>query len=453
MLKQPKNPAVPLRAIGARRSLAKGTAAVLLTSLVATAPLIANAKDTTVTESTDPAVISEWNEIAQKTLLADTTKAVPADFLYMGFVHAAVYNAVVGIEGRYEPYHMSTPGPKGASPQAAAIAAAHKVLVTYSPDAQHADLDSSYANSLVKIPDGHAKTQGITFGELAADTLIKQRKDDGSKANITFTKQPAPGVWRPTPAPTTPPNLSPFAVPWLGSVTPLMVKSGSQFGEPGPPPNLKSARYAKEFNEVRALGSATSTQRTTEQTNTAKFYSGNGLVQFNAALRDQVSVRKLDIVDAARMFAAVEMSLADSIISIWHSKYHYGFWRPITAIRLADTDGNPATTPDQNWLPMLPTPPYPDYVSGYSGLMGAFTRSLRQTLHTQHLQLTFTSTAVPGVTRAYDSEKAACQDVVDARVWLGIHFRSADVRGAQMGQQVADWALDHYFRPASSLKR
>jgi hypothetical protein len=443
MLEQPENPAVALRPLRARRSLAKGTAAVLLTSLVAAAPLIANAKDTT--ESADPAVITEWNEIAQKTLLADTKKAIPADFLYMGFVHAAVYNAVVGIQGRYEPYHFSTPGPKEASAQAAAIAAAHKVLVTYSPAAQHADLNTSFASSLAKIPDGEAKTQGITFGELAADTLIKQRKDDGRNANVTFTPQPAPGVWRPTPAPNTPFDLSPFAVPWLGSVTPLLVKSGTQFGEPGPAPELKSARYAKEFNEVKALGSATSTQRTTEQTNTAKFYSGNGLIQFNAALRDQVAVRKLDIVDAARMFAAIDMSLADSMISIWHSKYHYGFWRPITAIQMADTDGNSATTPDPNWQSMLPTPPYPDYVSGYSGLMGAFTRSLRQTFHTQHLQLTLTSTAVPGVTRAYDSEKAACQDVVDARVWLGIHFRSADIRGAQMGQQVADWALDHYF--------
>jgi hypothetical protein len=430
-------------------SLAKSAAAILLTSLIATAPLSANAKDTTSTQSTDPAVISEWNEIAQKTLLADTTKAVPADFLYMGFVHAAVYNAVVGIQGRYEPYHFSTQGPKGASPQAATIAAAYKILVAYSPDAQHADLETSYTNSLAKIPDGQAKTQGITFGELAADTLITQRKGDGRNANVSFTKQPAPGVWRPTPAPDTPFDMGPFAVPWLGSVTPLLVESDEQFGEPGPPPELKSGRYAKEFNEVKALGSANSTQRTTEQTNIAKFYSGNSVVQFNAALRDQVTVRKLDIVDAARMFAAVNMSMADAIISIWHSKMVYGFWRPITAIHQADTDGNSATAPDQNWQPLLPTPPYPDYVSGYSGVMGAFARSLRQIFDTQHLQLTLISTAVPDAKRTYDSEKAVCQDVVEARIWLGIHFRSADVRGAQMGQQVADWALDHYFKPVS----
>jgi hypothetical protein len=450
MLKQPRSDVVPLGHLGVRRSFAKGTAAVLLTSLMVTAPATATAEDTITSKAAaDPAVISEWNEIAQKTLLADTTKAVPADFLYMGFVHAAVYNAVVGIQGRYEPYDFPTRGPKGASPQAAAIAAAHKILVTYSPEAQHADLNTFYTSSLAKIADSEAKTQGITFGKLAADTLITQRKDDGRNANISFNKPPAPGVWRPTPAPNTPFDMGPFAVPWLGSVTPLLVESGAQFGEPGPPPELKSGGYAKEFNEVKALGSAASTQRTTQQTNIAKFYSGNALVQLNAALRDQVTVRQLDIVDAARMFGAVNMSMADSMISIWHSKMTYGFWRPITAIQQAGDDSNSATAPDPTWQPLLPTPPYPDYVSGYSGLMGAFARGLRQTFHTQDLQLSLTSTAVPDVKRTYDSEKAVCQDVVDARVWLGIHFRSADVRGAKMGQQVADWALDHYFKPVS----
>jgi hypothetical protein len=447
MLKQPRSDAVPLGHLGVRRSFAKGTTAVLLTSLMVTAPATATAEDTTAGKSADPAVISEWNELAQKTFLADTAKSVPEDFLYMGFLHAAVYNAVVGIEGRYEPYRFGERPQQGASSQAAAAAAAYRILVTYSPDAQHADLDTRYAASLAKIPDGDAKTRGVTFGEVAADTLIAQRKDDGRKAPIAFTKQPAPGVWRPTPAPTTPPNLSPFAVPWMGYVTPLLVKSGAQFGEPGPPPKLTSAQYTREFNEVKALGSMNSTKRKAKETETAKFYSGNAFVQFNTALRDQVSVRKLGIVDAARMFAAVDMSLADGIISVWRSKHVYGFWRPITAIQLADTDGNPETTADPKWQPMLATPPYPDYVSGYSGLIGAFTRALQDTLDTQHLQLTFISTAVPNATRFYDSGKVARQEVVDARVWLGIHFRTADVRGAQMGEQVAEWGLDHYFRP------
>jgi hypothetical protein len=168
-------------------------------------------------------------------------------------------------------------------------------------------------------------------------------------------------------------------------------------------------------------------------------------VQFNAALRDQMIVRHPDIADAARIFAAVDMSEADAVIAVWHAKYLYGFWRPITAIQLADTDGNPATSADTSWTPLLTTPPYPEYVSGYSGLTGAFTRALADALDTSHLELTLISTAVPGVVRHYDSGSSLRNDLVDARVWLGIHFRFADTGGVDMGQRVADWALDHYF--------
>jgi hypothetical protein len=299
---------------------------------------------------------------------------------------------------------------------------------------------------LAKIPDGAAKANGVGFGELAAGDLIARRADDGrGDASISFTQQPAPGVWRPTP----PANL-PFLHPWMGFVDPLLVRSGAQFGELGPPPELTSDKYIREFNEVKTLGSSTSTARTSEQTDTARFYAGNPFIQFNTALRDQVIVRKLDIVDAARMFAAVDMSVADSVISTWHSKYVYPFWRPITAIQLADTDGNPATTADPTWQPMLPTPPYPDYVGGYSAVIGAFTRALERTFDTRHLNLTFTSTFVPNPPpRFYDSASEVCEDVVDARVWLGFHFRSADVRGVQMGNKIADWSLDHYFHPVS----
>jgi hypothetical protein len=426
--------------LAVRRRFAKGAAVILLASLVVIAPTTATAKDSAANRSGDPGVISEWNEIAQNTLAVDPTKLPIEDILYMGFVQAAVYNAVVGIEGRYEPYHFKPRAHRRASSQAAAAAAAHKILVTYSPYA-HADLDAKYAASLAKIPDGKAKTRGEAFGELAADTLIAQRKHDGRNADIQFTQPAAPGVWRPTP-----PGFAQFNAPWLGFVTPLLVHSGAQFGKIGPPPGLTSARYTRDFNEVKALGSENSTERTADQTATALFYSGSAFAQFNAALRDQVGVRKLDIVDAARMFAAVDMSFADAEISVWYSKYVYGFWRPITAIRLADTDGNPATIADPAWVPLRPTPPYPDYVSGYSGGIGAFTRALQETLGTRHLQLTFTSTAVPG-TRSYDTGMEVRQEVVDARVWLGFHFRTADTRGARMGQQVAEWALDHYFGP------
>ena len=227
-----------LTAHGDVRRVAKGAAAVIAASSLLVAPALpASAKDTP-RKSRDPAVISEWNLHAEKALTADTTTSVLQDFLYMGFVQAAVFNAVVGIEGRYTPYRFKKKAPPGTSSQAAAVAAAHKILVTYLPAGQHAGLDAAYADSLAKIPDGNAEADGIAFGELAAGNLIKLRADDGrNDASITYDRQPAPGVWRPTP-----PGMIPFLHPWMGFVDPLLVRSGAQFGEPGPPTWVDVAR-------------------------------------------------------------------------------------------------------------------------------------------------------------------------------------------------------------------
>jgi hypothetical protein len=240
--------------------------------------------------------------------------------------------------------------------------------------------------------------------------------------------------------------MLPMSAPWLGFVTPLLVHSATQFAPPAPPA-LTSARYTRDFAEVKALGSLDSTARTPEQTSTALFFSGNALIQYNAALRDQVTVRHLDIVDAARMFAAIDMSVADAEISVWHAKYVYGYWRPITAINLADTDGNPDTSPDPSWVPLRATPNYPEYPSGYNAFNSTVTHGIENVFHTRHLQVTLISTAVLGAQRHYDSGSALLQDVVDARVWLGFHFRTADIASRDMGEQIAAWTLNHYFQP------
>jgi hypothetical protein len=411
-------------------------AAALLTTLATGTATAATAK----VAAGDPTVISDWNMIAVNTLLGDPGKKPQESFLYLGFVDAAVYDAVVGIDGRYQPYRLHARAPHGASDEAAAVTAAHEILVTYSPYAQ-ATLDADYAASLAQLPDSQAKTDGIAYGTRAADNLIALRAHDGRNAPILFTQPPTPGVWRPTP-----PAFLPMFVPWLGAVTPLLVRSGAQFGEPGLPPALTSRRYTRDFAEVKALGSLDSTVRTPAQTSTAMFFSGNAMVQFNTALRDQVAVRNLDIVDAARMFAAIDMATADIDITVWHAKYVYGFWRPITAINLADTDGNPATGPDPSWAPLLTTPPYPEYPSGYNGVTATVSQGLADVFQTRHLELTLTSTAVPDV-RHYDSGAALRQDVVNARVWLGIHFRTADTVARDLGIRLADWALGHYFQP------
>jgi hypothetical protein len=285
-----------------------------------------------------------------------------------------------------------------------------------------------------------AKTDGISFGTRAADNLILARSHDGRDAPVFFTAAPAPGVWRPTP-----PTFTPMLNPWLGAVTPLLVNSATQFAPP-PPPSLTSPAYARDFAEVKAVGSKTSTVRSAAQTSTALFFSGNAGIAYNAAMRDQMVRRHLDLTDAARMFAAVDMASADCLITVWRAKLFYGLWRPITAINLADTDGNPATIADPSWVPLTPTPAYPEYSSGYNVVTAAFSGGLTRLFRTDDLDLTLTSTAVPDV-RQYDSGRALRNDVVNARVWLGYHFRTADIVSRDLGLRLTDWALDHFFQP------
>ena len=419
-----------------RRLLGLGIAVVLAAPLsVATANAVAATHP-----AENAALVSDWNATAVTTLAGDASKAPQEWPLYLAFMHAAIYDAVVGVRGGYQPYLFDDRAPAGTSATAAAAAAAHKVLETYSPYAQSA-LDAALATSLAGIPDGTAKSDGVAFGERMAQKLIDLRANDGRNAPVFFTKPPAPGVWRPTP-----PAFAPMAVPWLGGVTPLLVRSATQFAPP-PPPALTSPRYTRDFAEVKAVGSASSTVRTADQTATALFFSGNAVVQYNAALRDQAASRGLDIVQAARMFAAVNMTVSDAIITAWRAKLFYGIWRPSTAIQLADTDGNPATTADPTWTPLLVNPPYPDYVSGYNSYTASLTRALEKLFGRGHLDLTLTSTAVPGATRHYNSGQALRADVVNARVWLGIHFRSADVAARNLGVSLADWTLRHYFQP------
>ena len=387
----------------------------------------------------DPKVVSDWNEVAFNTIIVDAGKMNAEAFLWFAFEQAAVYNAVVGITRSYELYNWDVRGPRGASPQAAAAVAAHDVLLEYFPASQ-VRLDTALATSLAEIPDGTAKKQGIRYGERAADRLIELRVDDGRFAPVTFDVPPAPGVWRPTP-----PAFAPFFDPWLAKLRPLLLDSPSQF-RPGPPPALTSATYTEDFNEVKQVGSLTSTVRTPDQTATAVFIAGSVFQFVSSSLRDLAARHELDISDSARLFAAVDMSVADGLITSWDSKLEFGYWRPVTAIRLADTDGNPDTDPDPTWLPLLATPPYPDYTSNLTTLMGAGTRALSGVLGLGGDRIDVNIT-VGGVTRHYETASQLNQDAIDARVWSGIHFRTADVVGSGTGTEVGAWALDNYFQP------
>lgn len=420
-----------------RRTIAAGvlTAALLASSLGGTGAGAAPAR-----AAADPAVINFWNGVAVDVIVVDAGKANAEAFLWYAFTQAAVYNAVVGITGRYEPYKWDPEAPEVASPEAAAATAAYRVLLEYFP-ASEAKLNAAYETSLDGIPDGDPKEGGIRFGERAAARLIRLRTDDGRFADVPFEIPPGPGVWRPTP-----PTFTPFFDPWLAKMRPLMLRSNSQF-RPDGPPALTSKRYTRDFKEVKEFGSLTSSERTPEQTETALFFTDITLGALPAAMRDLVTRRGMNISDAARLFAATHMSIADGVGSSWDSKLHFGFWRPITAIHRARRDDNPHTAADADWEPLIPTPPYPDYSSGLTAVIGAATRALAGVLGTNRIDLHITSVAA-GVTRHYEFAGQLNRDAVDARVWSGIHFRTADVAGNAQGKKVGDWALDHYFQPS-----
>jgi hypothetical protein len=416
-------------------------AAVVAVALLATSVGSIEASGLPIEAAADPQVISDWNATAFNTIVVDAGKANAEAFMWFAFEQAAVYNAVVGITRRYELYNWNVRGPRAASPQAAAAVAAHDVLLEYFPASQ-GRLDTALAASLAEIPDGPAKQQGMRYGERAADRLIELREDDGRFASITFDVPLAPGVWRPTPT-----AFAPFFDPWLSQLRPLLLDSPSQF-RPGPPPALTSQAYTDEFNEVKAVGSATSTVRTPDQTATAQFIAGITIPLASSSLRDLAARHELDISDSARLFAAADMSAADAVITSWDSKFESGLWRPVTAIRLADTDENPDTAPDPSWVPLTATPPYPDYTSGLNSIVGAVTRVLSGALGLGGGRIDVNIT-VAGTTRHYEFASQLNRDAVDARVWSGIHFRTADVVGIETGTQVGDWALDNYFQPTA----
>jgi hypothetical protein len=387
----------------------------------------------------NPAEITNWNAIAVRTIAVEGMRPPPETQLYLGFVSAAVYDAVVAIDPAYAPYGTPLHAHRHASIDAAVAAAAYGVLSTYFPASAPA-LTADYQASLAKVPDGRAKTKGIAVGEAAAALIEQLRTGDGRNAPITYTRPPAPGVWRPT-------SAAQFLIPWLGFVRPLLLSSPTQIPLSGPDA-LTSAAYARDFNEVKAFGSATSTARTPEQTQTALFWNGNLPVQFQAAFRDRIARRGLDAVQAARMFAVLNMSAADALIATWRDKFDFAFWRPVTAIQLADTDGNPATVADPTWTPLVSTPPYPEYPSGHASIVGATAKGLSRLFGRDDIDL-FVSSAVPGAgpTRHYTSARTLNEDTINARVWLGIHFRKADVDANRRGRAVTRFALANYFQP------
>lgn len=389
-------------------------------------------------------VVIDWNATALAT--AAREHVGPVIVLDLAIVHAAVYDAVNSIDRQHTPYAVSVQdAPEGASQEVAAATAAHRVLLHLFPS-QDESLAARYAESLAAVPDGEAKAQGVAVGETAAAAIIALRSDDGRFAHVPYEPGSGPGAWVSTPP--FPPDFPPL-VPWVAQVTPFTMRSDDQFTV-DPPPALTSDQYTRDVEEVRTMGARYGSARTEEQTAIARFFGEPPVGAWNRTVQGIARGRGQSVAENARLFALVNLAAADANIASWQHKYTYKFWRPITAIRAADTDGNPDTAPDPTWEPLLITPPFPEYTAGHTVFSGAVAQVLRDFYGTDRFDFTMSSAAGAGgsgATRSYTRFSHVVNEVVDARVWAGSHFRTADVVGAAAGMRVGRWVSKNVALP------
>ena len=389
-----------------------------------------------------------WNEVTAQSIFA-AGRPVPGLVLDFAVVQAAVHDAVQAYDKTFEPYATEIFDASG-SPAAAVAKATRDVLVHRLPS-RAAAVDATYANYLVA--EGlDADDPGVAVGAAAAAGMIAVRAGDGSFPAVppVFNGASVIGMWRPTPSflAGPPMGLSSMALPWMADVTPFVVLSADQFLS-GPPARLNTGLYAREYNEVKSLGALVNSTRTPEQTQLAYFWAANFFLQINDVLRSLSQTHLDTSADRARLFALVWLSSSDALISTWNSKLEFPTWRPVTAIREGDLDGNPKTMGDPNWQPLINTPNYPEHCSGANCLVGGSMQMLALFFGTD--QITFTvSTTNPNAspnTRTYHRFSDAAEDVVEARILQGIHYRRADREGRELGRNVANWTFEHALTP------
>jgi hypothetical protein len=382
--------------------------------------------------------IPDWNLITAQTLQAARAGTGLAHSRVYAMVHGAMFDAVNAIDRRFRPYAAELESRPGASADAAAAVAAHAVLVELHPQ-QQTTLDGARAAALAKIAEGPAKTDGITLGNAAARAMLARRRHDRMSGRVAFAPRNGPGAFR------LPGQAGAIGTQW-GAVTPFTLEDTQEFRFPGPPA-LTSERYARDFNEVKALGGKNSRERTAEQTAIALLWEPTSPITYNAMLRAMPELRQRSPVEQARLFALMSMAGSDALILGWEAKYRFAFWRPETAIRNADADGNDATLADPAWESLRsPFPAHPEYPSGHALFTGATVTVLRELIGTDRMTVTVTN---PGatLTRTFTSFSEVAKSVEDARVWAGIHFRSADIDGTEMGRRVAEHALKTCMPP------
>jgi hypothetical protein len=390
-------------------------------------------------------VVTDWNQIMAQTALATKTSPLVTSRV-AAIVQAAVFDAVNGIERRYAPIHVDPDASRGASRRAAAIQAAYATLVVLFPS-QKNTLDADRVASLEGITDdgdfedSRSIARGIAWGQTVADAILAWRSTDGfTPAPPPFLGGTAVGEWRPTP-----PGFLSGAGPQFATMTPWVLTAPWQF-RPAGPTSLTSDHYAADFNEVKAIGSLTSSTRTAFQTEVAQFWNGNAPLAWNRIALTMAAKRHTTLSENARLFALLNVAMADAAIACWDGKYHYVFWRPITAIALADTDGNPATDPDPTWTPLLITPNFPEYPSGHATVSPAAAVVLQATFGDSGL-FTLDSDVLPGVLHSFTSFAAAADEAFVARIYGGIHFRTSCRDAHNLGVAVGSYILTNSALP------
>jgi len=397
--------------------------------------------------------VIDWNAIAVTAALNANQMMSPGSnasggmSLYLAYTHLAIYDAVNAIDHRFQPYGPEIPAPPGASTDAAVISAAYNTLFFYLPD-QSAFLTAQYTAALGLIPDGQAKDDGIQVGKAAANSIIAMRAGDGRGANVPyiFPSVPTAGVWIPTP----PGHLLPLT-PWASQMVPFTMNSASQFRPDEPPPALTSQDWADDYNQVKILGAVNSTVRTPQQTEIGLFWTEQTSKQYARAFRALAAGRALNTSDTAHLFAMMWTAVADSFIGCWDAKYHFGFWRPVTAIQNGGIDGNPDTVPDPTWMPLGITPNHPEYPAAHGCLTGAVASILKGYFETPNLNFTVSSTVFnPAHVHTFDSTKDLEKEVEYARIYAGFHYHHSVVQGIVLGQHVAHQVLQNFFQPIAS---
>ena len=409
------------------------------------AALMAAAPDVEATHSS-PAVVLKWNQLLQSTLPQPGNPLSPRFYAMM---HIAMFDAINAIEPEFEPYRVRLRPGSGGSTRAAAAQAAHDVLVALNPSAAPA-YDAALAADLGDRPSAFVR-RGAQIGAYVAKEILKWRQNDGwvVSAFPPYSEPPLPGRWQPTP-----PANAAAAFTHLQQAAPMALLSATQVLPP-PPPSLTSARYAADLNEVKLLGKSDSGARTEEQTAIARLWSGVGTSTgffsvWNNVARDVVLARELSLVETARVFVLLNVSIHDALQTTQASKFVYGVWRPVTAIRAADTDLNPDTDPDPTWLPLIATPPYPSYAGNLATIGASAARSLELVCGTNDVPVAVTwsqSGGLPDVTRHFDGFSQAADEEALARIYGGVHYRFDQQAGQQVGRSVAEHVFANFVRP------